>query len=63
MLFRSELYQQMGHQSFGAVDRIRYRTGLDIKVSRKWVLDLFYCFQDTPKSKLNIIGIECSFSL
>ena len=57
-----ELYQQIGHQSFWAVDRIRYRPGLDIKVSRKWALDLFYCFQYAPGGNKHIAGVECSFS-
>ncbi len=60
--FSTELYQQVGHQSFWSVDRIRYRPGLDIQISKKWALDLFYCFQYAPGGNKHIAGIECSFS-
>ena len=60
--FSAELYQQIGHQSFWKVDRIRYRPGLDIKLSKQWALGVFYCFQYAPGGNKHIVGLDCSFS-
>ena len=61
--FSIELYQQIGQQSIWAVDRMRYRLGLQIQISKKLVLDLFYYFQYESKGKKNIIGVDFSISL
>ena len=60
--FSLELYQQIGHQSFWKVDRLRYRPGIDISLPKGWGLDLFYCYQHESGKGKNIIGIDCSFS-
>ena len=58
--FSIELYQQIGHQSFWEIDRLRYRPGIDLKLPNGWNLDFFYCFQYSPNGNRNITGIDCS---
>lgn len=60
--FSIELYQRIGHQSFWKIDRLRYRPGVDIKLTKNWGIDLFYCYQHEPAVDKNIVGIECSYA-
>ena len=60
--FSIELYQQIAHQSFWKVDRLRYRPGVDIALPKGWGLDVFYCFQHEPDKSKNIVGVDCSFT-
>ena len=60
--FSAELYQAIGGAAFFDVARMRYRPGVEIEVSDKWALDVFYCYQYEPDKSKHIVGVECSFS-
>lgn len=60
--FSAELYQSIGGASFWSIARMRYRSGFEVELSKKWMLDLYYCRQyELAKSK-NIVGLEVSYS-
>ena len=60
--FSAELYQAIGGGAFFDVARMRYRPGVEIEISDKWSLDVFYCYQYEPDKSKHIVGIECSFA-
>lgn len=60
--FSAELYQSIGGTSFWRVTRMRYRPGMEIDLSEKWMLDLYYCRQYEPMKNKNIVGLEVSYS-
>ena len=60
--FSAELYQAIGGAAFFDVARMRYRPGVEIEISDKWSLDVFYCYQYEPDKSKHIVGIECSFA-
>lgn len=59
--YSTELYQPLGDAAFWSVARLRYRPGVEIEVSNRWMLDVFYCYQYEPDKKKHIVGVECSF--
>lgn len=60
--FSAELYQSIGGASFWSIARMRYRSGLEVELSKKWMLDLYYCRQYEPAKSKNIVGLEVSYS-
>lgn len=60
--FSGELYQAIGDDAFWDVARMRYRSGVEIELPRKWTLDVFYCYQYQPDENKHIVGVECSFA-
>ena len=60
--FSIELYQAIGDAAFWDVARMRYRPGVEIDITDRWSLDVFYCYQYEPDKKKHIAGVECSFT-
>ncbi|WP_455587429.1 DUF2490 domain-containing protein [Bacteroides sp.] len=60
--FSTELYQAIGDAAFWDVMRMRYRPGVEFELSKKWNLDLFYCYQYEPDKSKHIVGVECRFT-
>lgn len=61
--FSMELYQPISDDAFFSIARMRYRPGMNVKLSRRCSCDFFYCRQYEPKQSANIIGIELSVSI
>ena len=61
--FAPELYQPIGDRAFFRVARMRYRPGIEIKLSGRCSADVFYCRQYEPGNSRNIFGIEVGVSL
>ena len=60
--FSIELYQAIGDAAFWNTARMRYRPGVEIDITDRWSLDVFYCYQYEPDKKKHIAGVECSFT-
>lgn len=60
--FSVELYQAIGDAAFFDVSRMRYRPGVEIGLSERWSLDVFYCYQYETEHKRHILGVECGFA-
>ena len=54
--------QAIGDAAFWDVARMRYRPGVEIDITDRWSLDVFYCYQYEPDKKKHIAGVECSFT-
>lgn len=59
--FSVELYQPIGDSDFFSVARMRYRPGVEWKISELCSLDLFYCRQYETAASKNILGFELGF--
>ena len=60
--FSIEIYQSLDDAPFWRADRMRYRPGVEIALAKRWVLDVFYCYQyESPKGK-HIAGVEIGYS-
>lgn len=60
--FSVEIYQSLDDASFGRADRMRYRSGVEIALARRWSLDVFYCYQYASSQGRHITGIEVGYS-
>lgn len=56
--FSAELYQPIGGEAFFSIARMRYRPGINVRISRKCSCDVFYCRQYEPVRSINIVGLE-----
>lgn len=61
--FAPELYQPIGDRAFFRVARMRYRPGVEIRLTRRCSADVFYCRQYEPGNSRNIFGVEVGISL
>lgn len=61
--FSVEIYQPIGNEAFFKISRVRYRPGININITDKLEIDLFYCRQYESDKKQNIIGIELTYNL
>ena len=61
--FSVELYQPIGEDVFFSIARMRYRPGVNVKLSSQCSCNVFYCRQYEPKRSANIVGIEFSVSI
>lgn len=61
--FSFEIYQDINKGDFPDIDRYRYRPGVLVQLDKRWLLDVFYCFQQVRNGvDRNILGIECQFT-
>ena len=58
--FSAELYQPIGGEAFFSIARMRYRPGINIRISKRCSCDVFYCRQYEPERSVNIAGLEFS---
>ena len=56
--FSAELYQPIGGDAFFSIARMRYRPGINVRISQKCSCDVFYCRQYEPVRSINIVGLE-----
>lgn len=63
LYFSVELYQPIGEDVFFSIARMRYRPGVNVKLSSQCSCNVFYCHQYEPKRSANIVGIEFSVSI
>lgn len=61
--FSVESFQPVGGGTFFSLPRVRYRPGVRWKLSRKKVLDVYYCRQYDVKRCLNVLGINLEITL
>lgn len=61
--FSAELYQPIGGKAFFSIARMRYRPGVNVRISRKCSYDVFYCRQYEPERSINIVGVEFSVTI
>ena len=61
--FSVELYQSLDDAPFWRAARMRYRPGVNVKLSSQCSCNVFYCRQYEPKRSANIVGIEFSVSI
>lgn len=60
--FSIEIYQSLNDAPFWRADRMRYRPGVEITLSKAWSLDAFYCYQHEKEMGKNVVGLECGFT-
>lgn len=57
-----EMYNGLNRGEHFDVQRMRYRGGVGLPLSRHWEADVFYCRQWEQDKRINIVGVECSYS-
>ncbi|WP_294629704.1 DUF2490 domain-containing protein [uncultured Bacteroides sp.] len=60
--FAIEIYQNLGAASFWKTERMRYYSGVEIALAKRWSLDVFYCYQYTSSQGKHIAGIEVGYT-
>lgn len=61
--FSVETFQPVGGEAFFSLPRVRYRPGMRCPLSRKTVLDVYYCRQYDVKRCQNILGLNLEIKL
>lgn len=61
--FSVESFQPVGGEAFFSLPRVRYRPGLRWNLSRRTMLDVYYCRQYDVKRCLNVLGINLEITL
>lgn len=61
--FSIESFQPVGGEAFFSLPRVRYRPGVQWILSRRTMLDVYYCRQYDVKRCLNVLGINLEITL
>lgn len=56
-----EMYNGLNRGERFDVERMRYRGGIVLPLSKRWEADLFYCRQWEAEKRKDIAGVECTF--
>lgn len=61
--FSVESFQPVGGEAFFSLPRVRYRPGMCWILSKRTMLDVYYCRQYDTKRCLNVLGINLEITL